>query len=340
MALVYIQGGTYKIRGKDTDVSDVPFEQVDDWKLGAQGGYVAVDGRSAPGFPPRNIKIKAENPDCVTQLDQRVAVPEIVETDEEIIERLRMRFDILEKMTKAAKRGDVKGMVVVGPPGIGKSHGVEKVLDKHATLATLSGEQEKYEFVKGKVSALGLFMKLWYHRKKDHVIVFDDCDDIFHEDTSLNLLKAALDTKAKRRICWNTDSRKLIDEGIDNVFDFEGSVIFITNINFDNIRSKKLQDHLKALESRCHYLDLEIRTEYEIMLRIKQITLDGMLDPYGFSQQTVDDIVDYVETNKKRLRELSLRSIIKIADLAKAFGENEWADIADHTLLRRGMQVN
>tara|TARA_R110000851_G_scaffold25687_2_gene73698 strand:+ start:2492 stop:3499 length:1008 start_codon:yes stop_codon:yes gene_type:complete len=334
--MIYIQSGTYKIRGKDTDVSDIPFEQVGDFKYGASGGYITVDGRSAPGFPERNIKIRVESEDCIMNVGEQVELLVPNETDDEIIERLRKRFDILEKMTKAAKKGDVKGMVVVGPPGIGKSHGVEKVLDKHATLSALAGSEEKYEFVKGKVSALGLFMKLWYHRKKDHVIVFDDCDDIFHEDTSLNLLKAALDTKAKRRICWNTDSRKLKDEGIDNVFDFEGSVIFITNVKFDNIRSKKLQDHLKALESRCHYLDLEINTEYEIMLRIKQITLDGMLNSYGFEQQTVDDIVEYVETNKGRLRELSLRSIIKIADLAKAFGENDWASIADHTMLRRG----
>jgi hypothetical protein len=334
--MIYIQGGTYKIRGKDTDVSLIPFEQVGDFRYGATGGYVTVDGRSAPGFPERNIKIKVEAQDCIMNVNEKEAVPAIVETDDEIIARLRTRFDILEKMTKAAKKGDIKGMVVVGPPGIGKSHGVEKVLDKHATLSALAGSEEKYEFVKGKVSALGLFMKLWYHRKKDHVIVFDDCDDIFHEDTSLNLLKAALDTKAKRRICWNTDSRKLADENIDNVFDFEGSVIFITNVKFDNIRSKKLQDHLKALESRCHYLDLEINTEYEIMLRIKQITLDGMLDSYGFTQDTVDEIIEYVETNKGRLRELSLRSMIKIADLAKAFGIDAWQDIADHTMLRRG----
>ena len=122
--------------------------------------------------------------------------------------------------------------------------------------------------------------------------------------------------------------------GVPDSFEFKGSAIFITNIKFDNVKSKKMRDHLEALESRCHYIDLTIDTEREKMLRIKQITNDGMLNEYGFSEPKIDDIVDYVDINKKKLRELSLRTVLKIADLAKAFPD-KWESMAENTVMRR-----
>ena len=117
-------------------------------------------------------------------------------------------------------------------------------------------------------------------------------------------------------------------------FEFKGGAIFITNIKFDNVKSKKLRDHLEALESRCHYIDLTIDTEREKMLRIKQITDDGMLNEYQLGEGVVDDIVDFVDVNKKRLRELSLRTVLKVADLAKAFPDR-WEAMAENTVMRR-----
>ena len=170
---------------------------------------------------------------------------------------------------------------------------------------------------------------------KDNVIVFDDCDSIFSDELSLNILKAALDSKKTRRIHWNTDSFKLRNEGVPDSFEFKGSAIFITNIKFDNVKSKKMRDHLEALESRCHYIDLAIDTDREKLLRIKQITNDGMLNEYMLSDETVQEIVDFCDINKKRLRELSLRTVLKVADLAKAFPD-KWEAMAENTVMRRG----
>ena len=164
--------------------------------------------------------------------------------------------------------------------------------------------------------------------------MFDDCDSVLLDDLSLNILKAALDSKKTRRIHWNTDSFKLRNEGVPDSFEFKGGAIFITNIKFDNVKSKKLRDHLEALESRCHYIDLTIDTEREKMLRIKQITADGMLNEYQLGEGVVDDIVDFVDVNKKRLRELSLRTVLKVADLAKAFPDR-WEAMAENTVMRR-----
>lgn len=333
MTNITIINGTYKIRGQDTSVAGMTFKLVEPFKLGASGGYVTVDGRDAPGFPDRNIKIRCGSAEDYEITDGPAATHVREESDTEIVERLRQRFDMLTDMTKAAKRGDVRAMIVSGPPGVGKSHGVEEVLGRYQLMQTLGGAT-KYEVVKGAMSALGLYVKLFKYADKDNVIVFDDCDSIFSDELSLNILKAALDSKKHRTIHWNTDSFKLRNEGVPDSFKFEGSAIFITNLKFDSVKSKKLRDHLEALESRCHYIDLTIDTEREKMLRIRQVIQDGMLDDYGLNDEVKEEIIDFVDMNKKKLRELSLRTILKIGDLVKAFPDS-WEAVAQNTVMKR-----
>jgi hypothetical protein len=258
-------------------------------------------------------------------------------TDDEIMERLRTRFTILDDMTRAVKKGDVRAMIVTGPPGVGKSFGVEKVLAKHDVFADVAqnSKLKKYEVVKGAMSAIGLYSKLFEYSDAKSILVFDDCDSVLLDDLSLNILKAALDSSKKRMIHWNTDSRLLRSEGVPNSFEFKGGAIFITNIKFDNVRSKKLRDHLEALESRCHYLDLTIDTEREKILRIKQVVTEcGMLDDYEFSDLEKQVLIDFVDDNKKKLRELSLRTVLKIADLKRSMPAN-WRAVAEVTCMRR-----
>jgi hypothetical protein len=258
-------------------------------------------------------------------------------TDDEIMERLRTRFTILDDMTRAVKKGDVRAMIVTGPPGVGKSFGVEKVLAKHDVFADVAqnSKLKKYEVVKGAMSAIGLYSKLFEYSDAKSILVFDDCDSVLLDDLSLNILKAALDSSKKRMIHWNTDSRLLRSEGVPNSFEFKGGAIFITNIKFDNVRSKKLRDHLEALESRCHYLDLTIDTEREKILRIKQVVTEcGMLDDYEFTDLEKQVLIDFVDDNKKKLRELSLRTVLKIADLKRSMPTN-WRAVAEVTCMRR-----
>jgi hypothetical protein len=228
-------------------------------------------------------------------------------------------------------------MIVTGPPGVGKSFGVEGVLAKHDVFATVAQNEKlkKYEVVKGAMSAIGLYKKLYEFQDKKCILVFDDCDSVLLDDLSLNILKAALDSSKKRMIHWNTDSRLLRSEGVPNSFEFKGGAIFITNIKFENVKSKKLKDHLEALESRCHYLDLTIDTEREKVLRIKQIVEDGMLADYEFKPWDVDELLDFIDNNKKKLRELSLRMVLKLADLKKSFPDR-WMRVAEVSCMRRG----
>ena len=278
----------------------------------------------------KGITVLEFDTDAIKALELSVAK----ESDEEIIARLSERFSILTEMTKAVKHGDVRAMIVSGPPGVGKSFGVEAVLQKDDLFNTLGNKKPKYEVVKGAMSSLGLYCKLYEYADAGNVIVFDDCDSILMEDLSLNILKGALDSSKKRFIAWNTDSRLLRSEGIPDRFEFKGAAIFITNIKFQHVKSKRLKDHLDALESRCHYIDLEMDTDREKMLRIKQIVSEGMLDDYDFEQVTTDEVVNFIDTHQSKLRELSLRTVLKVADLRKAFPSN-WQAMAKTTVMRR-----
>jgi len=258
------------------------------------------------------------------------------ETDEAILKRLADRFEILEDMTRAVKKGDVKAMIVTGPPGVGKSFGVEKVLSKHDVFANVAqdGKLKKYEVVKGAMSAIGLYKKLYEFSDKKCILVFDDCDSILLEDLSLNILKAALDSGKKRTIHWNTDSRLLRSEGVPNSFEFKGGAIFISNIKFDHVKSKKLKDHLEALESRCHYLDLTIDTTREKLLRIQQVVTEhGMLDTYDLDEFAKKEVVNFIVDNAARMRELSLRMVLKVADI-RASMPAKWQAVVEVTCMR------
>ena len=357
--------GFYNIKGNPVNVGGMTFQLVEDHKVGKDGvGYVTVNGASQPGFPERKIRIKCRQgdysvagaqstvPQGVTMLQAlktpakdkdatvtdftQVKVPDQAvahETDEEIVERTRLRFDILKDMTKAVKGGDVRAMIVTGPPGVGKSFGVEEVLAKDDLFNTLGERKPKYEIVKGAMSPIGLYKKLYEFSDNKSIIVFDDCDSILLDDVALNILKAALDSSKKRTISWNTDSRLLRSEGIPDRFDFKGGAIFITNLKFENVRSKKLQEHLAALESRCHYIDLRMDTDREKVLRIKQIVKDGMLDSYEMEDIAKDEVVTFIEDNRATMRELSLRTVLKVADLRKSFPTN-WQNMARVTVMK------
>jgi hypothetical protein len=257
------------------------------------------------------------------------------ESDDAILGRLTERFDILTEMTKAVKRGDIRAMIVSGPPGVGKSHNVEAVLQKDGLFDTLGERKPRFEVVKGAMSSIGLYSKLYEFSDAKNVLVFDDCDDILQEELSLNILKGALDSSQRRFISWNTDSRILRSEGIPDRFEFKGSAIFITNIKFEHVRSKKLRSHLDALESRCHYMDLDMDTNREKILWIKQITNQGMLDHFEFEPVVREELLNFIMDNQDRLRELSLRMVLKVAQLRKAM-PLQWQAYARQTCMKRG----
>ena len=325
METVTIKDGRY--RGQQ--IKNQTFELIKPVQQGKKGHFVTVRPNDKVGVGRDKIRITIK-PGSIKASNS--AKP--VESDEDIMNRIEARFNILDEMTKASINSDVTAMIVSGPPGIGKSYGVERELAKANMFEQIAQTQPKYEVVKGAMTPIGLYKTLYYHRMKGHVLVFDDCDAVLQDELSLNLLKAALDSGKRRRVHWNADSHLLRREGIPEVFNFDASAIFITNLKFENIRSKKLQDHLAALQSRCHYLDLTLDTMRDKILRVKQIAKSGELfKNYDISEETQNEILEFMNEHKDKLNEMSLRMALKIADLVLVNPKN-WKFLALNTCIK------
>ena len=341
MSVVLVRNGSYR----NVPIINTKFTLVKGFQQGKKGNYITVRNDGIFPIAIDNIKVKVEDMSdfefvegsAPAEVSQFVtAAPAVVESDDEAMNRIATRFAILDEMARATTNGGIRAMIVSGPPGVGKSFGVEQQLEKASMFDRLAGKTLKYEVVKGAMTALGLYATLFKHSDKNHVLVFDDCDSVLMDDLSLNILKAALDSGKRRRIYWNSDSSMLRREGIPDAFDFNGSCIFITNIKFENLRSKKLQDHLEALQSRCHFLDLTIDTERDKMLRIKQVHRDtegGLFRDYHFDGDQGEQVLQFMFDNKARLRELSMRMALKIADLVKI--SDNWKLLAESTVMKR-----
>lgn len=337
MAQVQIINGTYR----NKSVAGQVFELVQQFQKTAKSAFVTVrNSGQFPGFP-ETIRINVTSPQDYQFVNgvSTATIPEAVaalvtETEEEAIARIRERFEILTDMTKAATTGDIRAMIVSGPPGVGKSHGVEQEVEKACLFDKIAGKRLRAEVVKGSATPIGLYQTLYKYSDANCVVVFDDCDSILLDDVSLNLLKGALDSGKKRKISWLSESSTLRREGIPDQFEFKGSVIFITNLKMDAVKSQKLRDHLDALQSRCHYLDLTLDTMRDKILRIKQIAGDGQLfEGYDFDKAAQDEILDFMQEKQNSLREMSLRMALKIADLRKSF-PLRWKIMAETTCIK------
>jgi replicative DNA helicase len=338
-SFVRIVKGTYRNR----DVSGWVFPLVQQYRSTPSGGYVLVENNGAFPNMPEQIRISVEGVSSYEFVNQEHTMPvkekvvaraQAEETDEEAIARIRSRFEILDEMTTAATNGDIRAMIVSGPPGVGKSFGVERIIEKACLFDQISGTRLRAEVVKGSASAIGLYKTLYKYSDTNCVVVFDDCDSILLDDVALNLLKGALDSGKKRKISWLSESSALRREGVPESFTFNGSVIFITNLKFDSLKSQKLKDHLEALQSRCHYLDLTLDSVRDKILRIRQVSQDtDLFEDMDLNREAQEEVIDFMHDNQNKLREISLRMAIKIAQLRKSF-PLKWKEMSRVTCMK------
>lgn len=292
---------------------------------------IPKNGKRAPWGSKKAARMAADN-GVVAMQATVFDEPAPEETMEQAKARIAERFEVMHLMTDATAAGGNRAFIISGPAGVGKSVGVERVLAQKVETHGI-----EYEMVRGMIRQTGLYKLLYEHRHPNSVLVLDDADVIFGDDLSLNLLKAACDTTSRRMISWRAETRMEDEAGerLPTSFEFEGSVIFITNYDFDKLiaRGNRLAPHFEALISRAHYLDLTLRTKRDYMIRIKQVVESGMLAEHGLDPYQETMTMAWFENNSDRLRELSLRMVLKIAGLVKA-RPDAWEKIASATCLR------
>lgn len=321
-------------------VANAVVKLIEGKKKDKDGLYITVEGGAVPGLRNGRNRIYMDNEACFSYVEDGAVVvskpdPIVERTDAEISKDLVETFNILSEMVDAVACGIVRGLVVSGPAGIGKSYTVTNTLVRSLNvLGQLNGMGQMYDIISGTISAASLYETLWNYKEEGKVLVFDDCDGALHNEDSLNLFKAALDSKKTRRIHWSTRSPYLEKNDIPNSFEYQGGIIFITNINFHKCKSPRISNHLEAIVSRCHYIDVGIESKREKLIHIRNIVeRNDMMRHFGFSTAEKQEILDFVVDNNSKFRELSLRTVLKVCDCKKAIPIN-WKRVAERSCFK------
>lgn len=223
----------------------------------------------------------------------------------------------------------IKSMVITGASGIGKTYN----LDLRLKEAHAAGDCN-YHYLNSKCTAIGLYKAMYEARNLGSVLVLDDVD-VFSNEDSLNLLKAALDTSNKRLISYQAASAELRKSNIPNQIEFSGKVIFITNSNLKAIAAStsNLAPHVNAVLTRSVFIDLEIHDNESIMIHIESIIRNtNIITKHGLSKDQANEILQFMLDNTDNLRNPSLRMPTQISGLVIENPTN-WKRIAQKAFI-------
>lgn len=259
-------------------------------------------------------------------------------TDGQLLSDIQDRYNMMTKLGNGATSGAVRGMIVSGRSGVGKTFELERILQQKAEKS----RRFSFYHLKGTISPVNLYKKLYDYGSPGSVLLVDDADDVFFDATSLNLLKAALDSSSVRTIGWHTESSALKENGeqvYPTQFNYEGSIIFITNVDFQTVvdegKQKKIVPHLEALMSRSLYLDLKIHSLRALSVWVGYIvqTKDILVHHFGLTKTQQKEACDWMRENATGMRTFSIRDALKIGQFIKT-DPNRWTDAAEMLLLR------
>ena len=236
------------------------------------------------------------------------------------------RFGFVSDMVAMRASGAQASVVVTGPGGLGKSFTVSQTLTalgfkdvsvlEDFAVGTVLKTAKTFRVIKGYSTPKGLYRTLY--ENKDGVIVFDDCDSVLKDPTSLNLLKGALDSYSRRIISWRADIK---DEDLPTSFEFKGRVIFISNLASSNID--------QAIITRSMAVDLSMTNKQKIE-RMQHLLTSGEFMP-EFDKTIKADAMGLIERLQDSVKELSLRTLIQVTKIRQGAGKN-WANLAEYTI--------
>lgn len=255
--------------------------------------------------------------------DIEVAVAAAVEKSNKY--DINTRFGFVEKLVTMVASGVQPSAVITGEGGLGKTYTVIKTLEANGykdisdleefSVGSVLNSRKCFTMVKGYSTPKGLYRTLFENNKS--VIVFDDCDAVLRDPVALNILKSALDSYGKRIISWNADMR---DDDLPRSFNFEGRVIFISNMEQDRID--------QAIRSRSMMIDLSMTKDQKIDRMEFIAKSDEFLPEYDAKSK--NDALALIREIKDDCKEISLRTLISVTKVRAS--NKEWRDLATYML--------
>ena len=238
---------------------------------------------------------------------------------------INTRFGFVEKLVNMVATGVQPSAVITGEGGLGKTYTVTKTLESAGykdisdlaefQVGTVLNARKCFTMVKGYSTPKGLYRTLFENNKS--VIVFDDCDSVLKDPVALNLLKSALDSYGKRIISWNADMK---DEDLPRSFNFEGRVIFISNMEEGRID--------QAIRSRSMMIDLSMSTDQKID-RMEHIAMSKDFLP-EYDAQCKKDALALIREIASECKEITLRTLISVTKVRAS--NQDWKDLATYML--------
>ena len=239
---------------------------------------------------------------------------------------INQRFDFVEKLVGMVADSVQPSAIITGEGGLGKTYTVVKTLESKGykdisdladfEVGTIINARKCFTMVKGYSTPKGLYRTLFENNKS--IIVFDDCDSVLKDPVALNLLKSALDSYGKRIISWNADMK---DEDLPRSFNFEGRVIFISNMDDGRID--------QAIRSRSMMIDLSMNADQKIE-RMETIAQSPDFLP-EYSAEIKADALALIRSIKEEVKEISLRTLISVAKVRAS--NKEWKELAEYMLV-------
>ncbi|MCS7316700.1 MAG: hypothetical protein NZZ41_00050 [Candidatus Dojkabacteria bacterium] len=302
-------------------------------KLGKKGWFITVNGEPSLFMPKHVFRLLISEKDAkriLNYINNNEDKNKINNKNiDELIKDIKRRFDVLDNLTNGVVNGYIHSVIVTGSPGIGKSFSIINKLNELNKI-----EDEDYVLVKGHITSINLYRLMYSYKDKGKIIILDDADSILFDENALNILKSGLDTGKRRKISWMSDALK--NEDIPNSFVYEGCMMFLSNINFQQIieeNKSKIAPHLNALMSRSLYLDLNLWTKIEIFSWIKYVFSNTVFDE-NLTKEDKENILIFIEQNLEKFRILSLRELRKLTSIYLTDKQN-WQNIASVLLLKK-----
>ena len=285
------------------------------------GNYMAkVGGKTIKSYSKKYVEKRLTA--MVGDIEEAVAVA----TEKQNRFNINERFAFVEKLVTMVATNVQPSAVITGEGGLGKTYTVVKTLESNGykditdlaefQAGTILNTRKCFTTVKGFSTAKGLYRTLFENNKS--VIVFDDCDAVLKDPVALNLLKGALDSYGKRIISWNADMR---DDDLPRSFNFEGRVIFISNMDQDKID--------QAIRSRSMMIDLSMNLDQKIE-RMATIAESAEFMP-EYDNKVKQDALSLIKKIGKDAREVSLRTLIQVCKI-RASNPKDYENLATYIL--------